>query len=109
MRPQSSMGLNAKCLQAQNTDKASCYSLIQARAMLAPTSKSPEEREFVVDSGASVHMLSKKDLSSGELETVWRSRNSTTVVTANGQSANKRESTSFCLQSCLLRDSANTR
>ena len=31
--------------------------------------KKPEEREFVVDSGASMHMLSKKDLSSGQLET----------------------------------------
>ena len=53
--------------------------------MLAPTSKNPEEREFVVDSGASMHMLSKKDLSSEELETLRRSRTSTTVVTANGE------------------------
>ena len=42
-------------------DKATLYSPIEARATPAPTLKSPEEREFVVDSGASVHMLSKKD------------------------------------------------
>ena len=42
--------------------------------MLAPTSKSPEEREFVVDSGASMCMLSKKVLISEELETLQRSR-----------------------------------
>ena len=40
---------------------------------------------FVVDSGASMHMLSKKDLSSDELDTLRRFRNPTTVVTANGE------------------------
>ena len=47
-------------------------------------SKNTEERMFVVDSGASMHMLSKKDLSSEEMDTLRRSRNPTTVVTANG-------------------------
>ena len=32
-----------------------------------------------------MHMLSKKDLSSEELETLWGSRTSTMVVTANGE------------------------
>ena len=40
---------------------------------------------FVVDSGASMHMLSKKDLNSAELGTVRVSRNPTTVMTANGE------------------------
>ena len=53
--------------------------------MLAPTSKSPEEREFVVDFGASMHMLSNKDLSSDELDTLRRSRNLTVVLAANGE------------------------
>ena len=48
-------------------------------------SKNPEDRMFVVDSGASMHMLSKKDLSSDEMDTLRRSRNPTTVVTANGE------------------------
>ena len=39
---------------------------------------------FVVDSGASMHMLSKKDLSSDEMDTLRRSRTPTVVVTANG-------------------------
>ena len=38
------------------------------------TSMRPEEREFVVDSGASMHMTSEKDLSSGELDTLRRSQ-----------------------------------
>ena len=66
---------------------AALYSLTEARVTPAPTSKSPEEREFVVDSGSSVHMMSKKDLSIAEMDTqmeiLWRSRNPTTVVTAN--------------------------
>ena len=40
---------------------------------------------FVVDSGASMHMLSKKDLSSDEMDTLRSSRNPTTAVTANGE------------------------
>ena len=48
-------------------------------------SKNTEERMFVVDLGASMHMLSKKDLSSDEMDTLRRSRNPTTVVTANGE------------------------
>ena len=36
-----------------------------------------------MDSGASMHMLSRKD--SAELETVRVSRNSTTVITASGE------------------------
>ena len=39
----------------------------------------------MVDSGVPMHMLSKRDLSLEELETLWRSRNPTTVVTANGE------------------------
>ena len=49
------------------------------------SSKTPEEREFVVDSGASMHMPSKKDSSSDEMDTLRRSRNPTTVATANGE------------------------
>ena len=50
----------------------------------APSTLKPEEREFVADSGASMHMISKKDLNSAEMETVTTSRSPTTVFTANG-------------------------
>ena len=50
----------------------------------ALVSRNTEERMFVVDSGASMYMLSKKDLSSGEVDTLRRSRNPPTVVTAIG-------------------------
>ena len=72
------MGFGEKCLQAQKIRT-------KLWAMLAPTSRIPGEREFAVDSGASMQMLSKKVLSSDEHETLRRSRTSTTVVTANGE------------------------
>ena len=62
--------------------KDKSYVLLSGRPR--PLQKSPEEREIVVDSGASMHMLSKKDFSSDEMETLWRSR-IPTVITANGE------------------------
>ena len=53
--------------------------------MLAPTSKRPEERDIVVDPGASLLMVSKKESSSEEMGTVKRSRTPTVVLTANGE------------------------
>ena len=52
--------------------------------MLASNLK-PEEREFVVDSGASMHMISKKDLSDAEMDTLTKSCSPTIVITANGE------------------------
>ena len=78
----------------KNADKTTFYSSIEARRMPALTSKSPEEQEFVVDSGATMHMLSKKVLSSDELDTLGRSRDSTVVVTANGEVQTKEEAQS---------------
>ena len=45
----------------------------------------PEEREFFVDSGASMHMISKKDLSDAELDTLTKSCSPPMVITANGE------------------------
>ena len=57
----------------------------------APSAIKREERKFVEDSGASMHMSSTKDLNSAELETVKVSRNPTKVVTANGEVQTKEE------------------
>ena len=67
------------CLKTK--DKATFYSPTEVRIMPAHSSKKPEEGEIVVDSGASMHKLSNKDLSSFEMETL----NTTTVITANGE------------------------
>ena len=55
----------------------------------------PQEREFVVDSGASMHMVSKKDLNKAELETVRISKNPTVVMTANGEVRAKEQTTVY--------------
>ena len=77
--------LSKNIYKFKNADKTTFNSPIKARVMPAPTSKCPEEREFVVDSGASVHMMSEKDVSSDELDAVRRSRNPTVVLTVNGE------------------------
>ena len=68
---------------SKNKDKATFYSPVEIQAVPTPISKSTEEREFVVDSGASMHMLSNRDLSADDMKTLRRSRNLRTVVTAN--------------------------
>ena len=67
----------------------------QSYLLLAPSGIKPEERDFVVDSGASMHMLSRKDLNSAEWEIVKVSENPTTVVTANGEVQTKEEATVY--------------
>ena len=52
---------------------------------LPASNLTPEEREFVVDSGASMHMISKKDLSNAEMDTLTKSCSPTIVITANGE------------------------
>ena len=61
--------------------------------MPAASTLNPEAREFVVDSGANMHMVSKKDLNKAELETVRISKNPTMVMTANGEVPAKDEAT----------------
>ena len=57
--------------------------------------KKLEEKEFVVDSGANMHMVSKNDLNSAELENKRISRNPTTVMTANGEVQTRDEATVY--------------
>ena len=58
--------------------------LSENRCLPASTLK-PEEREFVVDSRASMHMISKKELNSAEMDTLTKSCSPTIVITANGE------------------------
>ena len=63
--------------------------------MPAASTINHEEREFVVDSGASMHMVSKKDLDEAELETVRVSKKPTVVMTVNGEVQAKEEATVY--------------
>ena len=81
----------------------------EAVVTLTSTSKRPEEREVVVDSGASMDMMSKKGLSSDELDTLRKSRTHTVVLTANGRNTHQRGSTSVRSRSKSVRDSVISR
>ena len=50
--------------------KDTFFSPAEAWVMLAPYSRRPEERQFVMDSGASMHVVNKKNLSSGESQEI---------------------------------------
>ena len=55
----------------------------------------PDETEFIVQSGAAVHMMSKTDLSPEGWETVKVSRLPTTVITAKGSIDTTEEATVY--------------
>ena len=71
-------------LKLKQHHRAAFFSPWENRCLPASTLK-PEEREFVVDSGASMHMISKKDLSDAEINTLTKSCSPTMVITANGE------------------------
>ena len=73
--------------------KPTFYSPSEEWVLSVTSIEEPEEREFVVDSGASMHMVSKKDVNSAELETMRTSRSPTTVMTANGEVQTREEAT----------------
>ena len=82
-------------------EKAAFFSSPENRCHLASSLK-PEEREFVVDSGASMHMISKKDLSEAEMNTLTKSCSPTIVLTANGKVQTHEEATDIFLTMKVL-------
>ena len=68
-----------------SSSKTAFYSPAEEGVLPAASTKELEDREFVVDSRAGMHMVSKRDLNSAELETMRTSKNPTTVMTANGE------------------------
>ena len=85
--PRSSVEAGQKCVfffEKKNQGRATFFSLSENRCLPASIHKR-EEREFVVDSGASMLMISKKDLSDAENDTLTKSCSLTIVITANGE------------------------
>ena len=82
-------------LKLKEKNKAAFFSPSENRCLPAPSNLKPEEREFVVDSGASMHMISKKDLNSAEMDTLTKSCSPTIVITANGEVQTHEEATVY--------------
>ena len=82
-------------LKLKEKNKAAFFSPSENRCLPAPSTLKPEEREFVVDSGASMHMISKKDLNYSEMETFTKWCSLTTVITANGEVQTHEEATVY--------------
>ena len=81
-------------LKLKEHERATFFSPSENRCLPASTLK-PEEREFVVDSRASMHMMSKKDLNDAEMDTFAKSCSPTIVKTANGEVQTHEEATVY--------------
>ena len=86
--------LAKRVLKLKEKNRATFFSPSENRCLPASNLK-PEEREFVVDSGASMHMISKKDLSDAEMDTLTKSCSPTIVITANGEVQTHEEATVY--------------
>ena len=87
--------LSKNIYKLKENDKATFYLPAEEWVLPAASKKELEERESVVDSGASMHMVSKRDLNSAELETTRISRSPTMVMTANGEVQTREEATVY--------------
>ena len=92
--PRSIVEAGQKCSQIKGEKHSNIFSPSENRCLPASNLK-PEEREFVVDSGASMHMISNKDLNSAEMETLTKSCSPTIVITANGEVQTHEEATVY--------------
>ena len=86
--------LAKSALKLKEQERATFFSLSENRCLPASALK-PEEREFVVDSGASMHMISKRDLCDAEMDTLTKSCSPTIVITANGEVQTHEETTIY--------------
>ena len=82
-------------LKLKEKHASAFFSLSENWCLPAPSTMKPEGREFVVDSGASMHMISKKDLSDAEMDTLTKSCSPTRVMTANGEVQTHEEATVY--------------
>ena len=94
MCPRSSVEAGQKCIKIKEQKRATFFSPSESGCLPASTLK-PEEQEFVVDSGAPMHMISRKDLYSAEMDTLTKSCSPTIVTTANGEVQTHEEATVY--------------
>ena len=81
-------------LKFKENNNVTFFSPSQNRCLCASNLKL-EEREFVVDSDASMHMISKKDLNDAEMDTLTKSCSPTIVIIVNGEVQTHEEATVY--------------
>ena len=81
-------------LTLKEHERATFFSPSENRCLPASNLK-PEDREFVVDSAASMHMIGKKYLSDAEMDTLTKSCSPTKVIIANGEVQTREEATVY--------------
>ena len=91
---QAAWKLGRSVLKLKEHERATFFSPSENRCLPASYLKL-EKREIVVDSGASMNMISKKDLNSAEIDTLTRSCSPTKVITANGEVQTHEEATVY--------------
>ena len=100
--------LATRVFKLKEHERATFFSPSENRCLPASTLK-PEEREFVVDSGASMPMISKKDLSDAEMDTLTKSCSPTIVTTANGEVQTHQEAIVYVKELEYILDSESPR
>ena len=95
-------------LKLKEHQRATFFSPSENRCLPASTLR-PEERELVVDSGASMHMISKKDLSDAEMDTLTKSCSPTIVITAKGEVQTHEEVICVCQRIGYILDYESSR
>ena len=95
-------------LKLKEHERATFFSPSENRCLPA-SNLNLEEREFVVDSGASMHMISKKDLSDAEMDTLTKSCSPTIVITANGEVQTHEEAIGECQRIGKILDNESPR
>ena len=83
--PRSSVEAGQKCSKIKGEKQSSILLTFGKLVPICTSNLLLEEREFVVDSSASMHMISKKDLNDAEMDTLTKSCSPTIVITANGE------------------------
>ena len=91
--PKARLGILPKIKTLKENDRATFFSPTKKWVFPSASSRESCEREFEVDSGASMHMVSEKDLNSAELATMRTSSGPMTEMTAHGEVRTNKEAT----------------
>ena len=88
-------GWPKKYLEIKRESETAFLSPSESCSLSAPSTLKPEEREFAVDSGASMHMIIKNDLNFDEIDTLTKSFSPTIVITAIGEVQTNEDATDY--------------